>query len=206
MKEIENHIFGIFPIPLYTTKLKRNFSDKENKYVKQIQSDVYKNQNNLTSNNNYVLNNESFKFLKNELTDIVKDYFNKIIDSSNDIEPYITQSWLNYTKENEFHHRHEHPNSIVSGVLYVNADKNDQIIFYNNVYQQIRFKIKNYNIYNGDAWHLPVETYKVILFPSSLSHGVEIKKGKNTRISLAFNTFVKGTIGDDQDLTKITLK
>jgi hypothetical protein len=43
------------------------------------------------------------------------------------------------------------------------------------------------------------------MFPSSTTHQVETKKGTNTRISLAFNTFYKGTIGSNKDLTELIL-
>ena len=207
MKKIESHIFGIFPTPIYTTKLKRKLNKEENKFIKNTLQDCYRNHNNLTSNNNYVLDNQVFKELKIELTEIVKDYFIKVVDSSNNLKPYITQSWLNFTKENEYHHKHSHPNSVVSGVLYIEANKNnDHIVFYDDSYQQIRPKVKNYNLYNCDAWYVPAESYKIILFPSSLTHSVEIKKGKNNRTSLAFNTFIKGTLGDKQDLTNVVIK
>jgi hypothetical protein len=43
------------------------------------------------------------------------------------------------------------------------------------------------------------------MFPSSLTHMVETKEGTNTRISLAFNVFVKGTLGDNTRLTELIL-
>ena len=43
------------------------------------------------------------------------------------------------------------------------------------------------------------------MFPSSTIHQVETKQGKNTRISLAFNTFYKGTIGSNAALTELIL-
>jgi hypothetical protein len=43
------------------------------------------------------------------------------------------------------------------------------------------------------------------MFPSSTTHQVDVKKGKNTRISLAFNTFIKGTLGDNFSLTELKL-
>ena len=43
------------------------------------------------------------------------------------------------------------------------------------------------------------------MFPSSTTHQVDIKKGSNTRISLSFNTFYKGTIGDNKTLTELIL-
>jgi len=34
---------------------------------------------------------------------------------------------------------------------------------------------------------------------------VETKKGTNTRISLSFNTFIKGVLGNNKRLTELTL-
>jgi hypothetical protein len=34
---------------------------------------------------------------------------------------------------------------------------------------------------------------------------VETKEGDNIRISLAFNVFIKGTVGDSKDLTELIL-
>jgi hypothetical protein len=45
----------------------------------------------------------------------------------------------------------------------------------------------------------------IILFPSSTTHLVENKGGDNTRISLAFNTFFKGTMGENSQLTELIL-
>jgi hypothetical protein len=39
----------------------------------------------------------------------------------------------------------------------------------------------------------------------SLNHMVETKEGDNTRISLAFNVFIKGTIGNNKKLTELIL-
>ena len=203
---MESTIHGLFPTPIYITKLTKNFSDTEYKFIEQSKLNTFKNEGNTISADNYILNAKPFSNLKKQLDEIVKDYFNKIILTSNNIEPYITQSWLNYTEETQYHHIHEHANSLVSGVLYINADKkNDKIKFFNNQYQQIKLEVKEYNLYNSISWWFEVETLDVILFPSSLTHAVEVKKGTNTRISLAFNTFIKGTVGNNKNLTELIL-
>ena len=46
---------------------------------------------------------------------------------------------------------------------------------------------------------------KIILFPSWLMHEVRAKEGDNERISLAFNTFIKGDIGDERVLNRLIL-
>jgi uncharacterized protein (TIGR02466 family) len=199
-------ITGIFPIPVYITKLNRKFTKQELNEVNIHKERHYKNTGNKTSLENYILDQKPFLKLKKELSLFVQDYFNKIICPKN-ITPYITQSWLNYTNAKEFHHMHEHPNSYISGVLYLNSNKEkDKIKFFrDNRYQQIKPEIKEYNFYNSLSWWFPVETGQVILFPSSLTHSVDIKEGDNTRISLAFNTFIRGEVGNDKELTKLTI-
>ena len=204
---IDSDIHALFAMPVYITKLKREFTSEENKFTNKIKLRCCKNIGNRTSNDSNIINNKQYSSLRKELNKIVKDYFNKIICSSNNIKPYITQSWLNYTDTNQYHHIHKHPNSLVSGILYINADKdNDKVKFYNDKYSMIDIETEKFNAFNSRSWWFPVETGQVFLFPSSLSHSVETKKGKNTRISLAFNVFIEGTIGSKEDLNELTLR
>ena len=122
-------INGIFPTPVYISKLNRKLTTKELSFIDKTKLDVYKNEGNTTSNDNYILNNKNFKNLKLDLDLIIKDYFNKIICPANSITPYITQSWLNYTEKKQYHHKHEHQNSLVSGVFYVNCDEIDSFLY-----------------------------------------------------------------------------
>jgi hypothetical protein len=46
----------------------------------------------------------------------------------------------------------------------------------------------------------------LILFPSSLTHMVPTIQGEQTRISLSFNTFPVGTVGEEMDLTGLKLE
>jgi uncharacterized protein (TIGR02466 family) len=197
---------GIFPTPIYGLKLNRPLSKEELSYIDKIKSNVYKNLGNTTSNDKNILENEVFKNLKEDLYLRVKDYFDKIISPANDITPYITQSWLNYTETNQYHHKHQHPNSLVSGVFYINChEEYDRINFFNDNYKTIKLEVKDWNLYNSESWWYPVKTGDIILFPSSLTHMVETKQGNNTRISLAFNVFVKGNIGNEKNLTYLKL-
>jgi uncharacterized protein (TIGR02466 family) len=203
---MEATINGIFPTPIYISKLNRELTNKELSFIDKTKLDVYKNEGNTTSNDNYILNNKAFKNIKEELDLKVQDYFDKIISPANNITPYITQSWLNYTEKNQYHHKHAHPNSIVSGVFYINChEEHDKIKFFNDRYQTIKPDIKDWNIWNSESWWFQVKTGDIILFPSSLIHMVETKQGTNTRISLAFNVFIKGTVGNNKQLTELIL-
>ena len=203
---MEANINGIFPTPIYISKLDREITSKELSFIDKTKLDTYNNEGNTTSNNNYILNHKSFKHLKEDLFLRVQDYFDIVISPANNITPYITQSWLNYTETNQYHHKHAHPNSLVSGVFYINChEEHDKIKFFNDKYQTIKPEVKDYNIWNSQSWWFPVKTGDIILFPSSLTHMVETKQGDNTRISLAFNVFIKGTIGNNKSLTELTI-
>ena len=203
---MEAIINSIFPTPIYISKIDRKLTPLELKFVDKNKKYFYKNDGNITSNNNYILNEKPFANIKKELYLKVQDYFDKVISPANKITPYITQSWLNYTETNQYHHKHAHPNSLVSGVFYINSDKeNDKIKFFNDKYQTIKTEIKEYNVWNSESWWFNVKTGDVILFPSSLTHMVETKQGDNTRISLAFNVFIKGTVGNNKNLTELVL-
>ena len=204
---IRSEIHALFSTPIYITKLNREFTNEENKFTDEIKLKCHKNIGNITSDDNYIINNKQYSSLRKELNEIVKDYFNKIICPSNNIKPYITQSWLNYTDTNQYHHIHNHPNSLISGILYINADKdNDKVIFKSDKYNMIGIETEKFNEFNSSSWWFPVETGQVFLFPSSLTHSVETKQGKNTRVSLAFNVFIEGVIGSKKRLTELTLR
>ena len=202
-------IHSIFPTPIYTTKIDRGFTKQELNFVEQQKKHCSNNQGNINTKDNYILNRKEFKNIKKFLDKHCKDYLDTVICPKNKVELYITQSWLNYTETNQYHHKHEHPNSVVSGVLYLDADKiNDQILFTSNRGYQLMSPTINktkFNLWNSETWFFPVKTGNLFMFPSSTTHQVQTKKGNNTRISLAFNTFYKGTIGSDRNLTELIL-
>ena len=198
----------LFPEPVYSSKLDRALTKKELRTIAKYQKETTSNEGNLTSSENYVLENKALNNLKKDLHTKVMDYFDKVICTDNLITPYITQSWLNYTKSDQFHHQHNHPNSLVSGIFYISADKKVDSITFSKVslHDKIKLNITKYNIFNSSSCTFPVETGNILLFRSSLVHGVGKKKGNNIRISLSFNVFIKGTVGNKTNLNELILE
>jgi uncharacterized protein (TIGR02466 family) len=206
LNENNFEIISLFSTPIYISNLNRKLTNEELYFVNNKKLDCNKNEGNITSNDNYILNNGELKNLKEELYLKVKDYFDKIICPEDNIKPYITQSWINFTETNQYHHKHQHENSLISGVFYIDCDeKFDKINFFSDKYSAIRPETKNWNIWNSESWWFSVKNGNIILFPSSLSHMVETKQGTNTRISLAFNVFIKGKIGNPKSLKELYL-
>ena len=198
----------LFPEPLYFSKLERVLTKKELKTIAQYKKKTNSNEGNITSSENYVLENKALNNLKKDLHTKVMDYFDKVICTDNLITPYITQSWINYTKSDQFHHKHNHPNSFISGIFYISADKKVDSITFSKIPldERIKLNITKYNIFNSSSCTFPVETGKILLFRSSLVHGVGKKKGNNIRISLSFNVFIKGTVGNKTNLNELILE
>ena len=198
----------LFPEPVYSSKLDRALTKKELKTINEYKKKTTSNEGNITSSENYVLENKALNNLKKDLHTKIMDYFDKVICTDNLMTPYITQSWINYTKSDQFHHKHNHPNSFISGIFYISADKKVDSVTFSKVPLDDRIKLTTtkYNTFNSSSCTFPVETGNILLFRSSLVHGVGKKKGNNIRISLSFNVFIKGTVGDKTNLTELILE
>ena len=57
---IESEVRGIFPTPIYMSKLNRELTKKEITFIDKSKLDSHNNEVNITSNNNYILNNLLF--------------------------------------------------------------------------------------------------------------------------------------------------
>jgi uncharacterized protein (TIGR02466 family) len=205
---VSTTIEGLFPVPIYLSNLSRPFLKKEHTFFAKAMKSHNANEGNITSDDNYILNKPAMKDIKKILNQHIKIYFDKVYDTKNKIKPYITQSWLNVTNEKQYHHIHNHPNSLVSGVLSIHADKqNDNIKFCRDRdrHEIIKLMPKAFNWFNSESWVYPVSSGKLVMFPSSTTHTVDLKKGNNARMSLAFNVFVKGTFGNQRALTELIL-
>ena len=208
----KTNVTGIFPTPIFTYENVKEITIEEFD-IAANQLETYKNIGNTTSLDSYILDRDVFKNLKTVLTDIANNYFQDVYAPVNeDLELYITQSWFNYTPKGGHHHAHYHGNSVASGVFYFKANKEiDQIIFprEESLSDLKTFSLaidkKQTNDWNAELWGVNVETNMLVMFPSTVTHQVNETKNEDVRISLAFNTFIRGTIGSAKGLNELKL-
>ena len=118
----------------------------------------------------------------------------------------ITQSWLNKNKKGESHHEHVHPNSMVSGVWYPQIHESLPPIQFRSRHQRdVSLQTEKYNTFNSATFMLPMKRGELILFPSNLTHSVPVNNTEEERISLSFNSWPKGNMGDIKSLTYLPL-
>jgi uncharacterized protein (TIGR02466 family) len=207
---MENLTFEmLFPTPVLFKQLNRELTKEELNFFNLSFSEDKFTQNvaNKCSKNSYILDQEELLGLKKTFTECVNDYFQHVYKPKYPIDIFITQSWLNITNQNEHHHVHNHCNSLVSCVFYLEVDeKEDSIVFHESLKpNQLQIESKSYDNFNARAWIFKVKKGQLVIFPSYLTHSVQQSISDRKRISLAFNTFFKGTIGEAYSFSELKI-
>ena len=193
---------SIFPTPVMRSNIGRTFTDDERKFLEKLQ--VVPPENTRTADTR-VLDAPEMQAIRSVVSQHVNEYARKVISADPRHEFRITQSWVNYLQPGMSIDRHMHSNSLISGVLYVQARQEvDRICFYRNNFAQVLVSDDQFNIYNALSICCPVGVGDLILFPSALFHDVGRTTGAHTRISLAFNTFIRGEVGTEEKLSSLT--
>lgn len=202
-------ILGIFPTPVYLTKMGREFTDQEKAFVEAEAEDLAPNINNMIGKGMHILDAEEMTSIRWFLELHLSKFLREVYAPASEVELYFTQSWLNYTYAGQSHHAHMHDNSFISGVLYFNANREeDSITFLSGRTHSFRLTTEKHNPFNSETWKIPIGTGDLVIFPSRLMHMVEATPTdrRETRVSLAFNTFLRGEIGNPNERIHLVLK
>lgn len=199
-------IINLFPTPILKSYYDSEITRLEQASIDEFLINSRRNEGNVTSISRNVLDDSRLANIRIFIEDKVNEYFENILCPANEIEPYISLSWINSTPPGGYHHKHTHPNSIISGVFYIEAKKQfDKIYFFKDVYTNIEFLIEDFNCYNSTMWWIDVDKHDLILFPSNIPHEVRTNYQTYDRVSLSFNVFVKGNLGSEKNLTFLKL-
>ena len=199
MKNKKPEIIPIFPTPIFVTNYGK--TDNELEIIKTMPfKDPFGNGNQTTKNSS-ILDHIELGHLQGFILENLKIYAKTVLETSEEI--YITQSWANRNKKGMVHHEHIHPNSIVSGVLFLSKEeKLPPIKFSKNIFSSLQLKINKFNFFNSANFSLANDVGNLVLFPSSLRHSVPVNTHEEERYTLSFNTFSK-TLGTEERLTLV---
>ena len=112
-------------------------------------------------------------------------------------------AWININSPGSYNVKHTHPNSNLSGVMWIKAPKDSgNIVFDNPLGHQTHTEINSYNqefkdqFFVHHAYWLPPIEGRMIIFPSHLQHEVKENNSNEDRISVSFNiTLISSTQG-----------
>lgn len=197
---LKDNVLNLFSTPIYKASFK--IKENEKNFLKSISLSDVKFKNGLMSDNKHVLHQKQLSSIKNQIDKHIHTYKNDILQVANDIEIYITNSWLMKHNKGHYAHEHSHANSIISGVYYIEVPKmSGSLIFHkasNNISNVmspvVALKYKKYNEYNSEDYAVKTKDNLLVLFPSNLRHSVPVSLSENPRYCIAFNTFLKGDL------------
>ena len=193
---MNGELYPLFPISVYKEKL-RLLSKDELIFLNNLEV-CEQTLGNKSSVNTHVLDSLELCYIKKLIEEKITEYWKSFLLIDTDI--YITNSWINTNDANQQHFLHNHNNSILSGVYYIDVEDSLPLITFNKMQLPflLNFIPKEFTLFNSTEWSIPVENGSLVIFPSTLYHYVKPNTSNKTRLSLAFNTFVKGNIGFNQ--------
>ena len=183
----EFRIFG-FPVRTYILSyFENNLADELIEQFKQesILHEETHTKTGFWSKSQQILKELKLKELTNEIHSCIEDYRTQESHIVEDIE--IVSSWFNILQPEQYIEPHVHLNSYISGTIHLNEGSN---LFFKKPSVESVFQL-HCEIENVDSQFIEYvpQPGSLVLFPSTLSHGVYPHNREDARFSLAFNTW-----------------
>ncbi len=145
------------------------------------------------SESKYVYEDKGFELIQKPIVDSIAEVSQafKLFGTTT-----IVQMWLNINGPNSYNVCHRHPGSHLSGVLWVKQKPEQGRFVFDNIDNRNMILIsktdQNHLIKNNMMPELlpPYQDGTVLLFPSEMSHRVEINETNEDRLSISFNMTV----------------
>lgn len=207
----DKNVVPLFAVPLCKTSIEPCTVEEMQylmhgiKYQERLHSIAY------NSADNYILDDPMVADVKKKVMNQLNEFLLNYLDVDPKHEFYITTSWMNRYQKNHYAQMHYHSNSLISGVLYLtdceetadiifHKDKSNANIFTDtvNIDHKEDFDAENKRsyLYHQRQMRVSPKPFDLILFPSMTNHSVDVNaQTDKTRYTLAFNTWVRGTIG-----------
>jgi uncharacterized protein (TIGR02466 family) len=206
MPVVSHEVHTLFAEPYFRANIAGSISPRQIEFIKNLK--MTSNPENMISENLYIFEEPELKSVKDAIQDVLDIYARDVLCIPQQI--YVTQSWSLICKSNMGMHSHSHSNSILSGSLYyceLPTPPAGMVFTRFDSYQQIDLPpdAQKRNIYNSPINRVIPQQNDVLLFSSRLTHLVEPNQSPQPRYSIAFNTFVKGTLGNMRAVTELKL-
>ena len=196
---MDGTILPLFSSPLYAAEMvNQNYQEIVEK-VAPLDFHKLANHKGSISENQQVLELEEFENLATEIKRHIKKYVRDQLNLEG--QWYISNSWFVAHEKGDHGPKHTHPNSLVSGVAYLNVDETSGDIYFHHPNQGLFHTVQpssvndETNIFTASQWPLKPPPGGIVLFPSYLEHSVSENESDIMRLTLAFNVFVRGEFG-----------
>lgn len=199
--QLEGHqLIGLFPTPLFCAKVSDiTLCDRLEKSI----LDLREAKQGRFEAGNFTTGDDLHQL------DEFREFSQLILDETNEIlnflkvkrdAHYITTMWANVTNPNHRHPVHLHPNSLLSGILYIKTPDKCGTTAFDDPRPAARVFEPSYeemNEWNAGLFRFPPSKGTMLIWPSWMKHGVDrgfTEDEKEDRIAIAFNVMMLGKI------------
>lgn len=204
---MKNAIYPLFAYPVMVCAKNYEFTSSEKNYISELE--MFDNIGNSMSRNDRVLDSKELSDLKQFIDEQIFLFKKNLLRMKDENEIRITQSWINRSGPGQFHPKHKHPNSVISGVMFFDENSDESlppIRFFRTLGMfPLDFHFDELNEFNADCRLFETVRGRLMLFPSLLEHDVEQNKSDRVRTSISFNTYVRGVVGGREQLTEVKI-
>ena len=160
-----------------------------------------------SSKDTQILNNKSFKFLKKIIEKEFNTYKNNVLHYHN-TDFKITTSWIARSQPGQASNYHNHSNCMYSGILYLATPINCGGISFLNYFDKQTIKIipTKYTLHNSKEFTFNPKAKTICFFPSEVHHKILPNHSNEVRLSLAFNFFPTGQLGNSDSDSFVNIK
>lgn len=206
--KIEAQLTEAFSVPIMLVDTDYGISESEMEYILDSEYDPNSG-GNLTSTDRSILDNQELSGLRGLVDTAIDVYAKDLLQWVPDNNLYVTQSWVNKNSKGTQHSSHTHPNSFISGILYLTDDPTPTVFSqrFNHMFP-LDMPCVEENAYNQRFRKYeirPERKGQIILFPSSVEHFVPSNLSNEERMTLSFNTWARGSAGTTQNITYLDL-
>jgi len=206
MTVASHEVHPLFVEPYFRANIAGSITPQQIEFIQNLK--MVNNMENLISENLYIFEEPELKSIKDAVQEVLDIYARDVLCIPQRL--YVTQSWSLTNSPRVGMHGHSHSNSVLSGSLYyceLPTPPSGMVFTRHVSYQQIDLAPESgkRNIYNSPINRLIPKQDDVILFSSRLTHMVEPNQSDKPRHSIAFNTFVKGKLGNYRDVSELML-
>ena len=206
MTTFPHEVSTLFAEPYFRASIAGAIGPEQITFIKDLK--MVTNHGSLISENLYIFEEPELKSIADAVQEALDIYARDVMCIPQKL--YVTQSWSMTNNTNVGMPERSYSNSVVSGSLYyceMPSPPAKMIFSRYFTYQQIDLvpETDKRNFFNTPITRITPNQDEVILFSSHMTHMVEVNTASQPRHSIAFNTFVKGKLGNYRDVSELAL-
>lgn len=135
---------------------------------------------------------KTFSVVTETMFECAKEFMQELGFADHQIKKlFVTRSWFNVSYKEDYLERHVHPQTLFSGVYYVETDVEDKILFVRNAYEMMD-RPANMNEWTETIRYIDCKPGRFLMFKGDVMHGVNKQLG-GIRNVIVYNFAIKNT-------------